>query len=139
MFNRLSKGQCLFDVSALKKNLLVDVVAVLLSVNFSDVYSFELHKRPQYDQGDLYHILKKSDYVFRNLTRSLPVTLSLNRIKKWSARSKAIILFTIILALIFIPISIFWQESNVMSVLNVAALIASIGSYLFLLVHDKKT
>lgn len=45
-----SKGQCLFDVSALKKNLLVDVVAVLLSVNFSDVYSFELHKKPQYDQ-----------------------------------------------------------------------------------------
>ncbi len=51
-------GQCIFDVSALKKNLLVDVVATLLSLQYSEVYSFELLQRQVYGPEDLYHGLR---------------------------------------------------------------------------------
>ncbi|MFO1429226.1 MAG: hypothetical protein U1F76_03670 [Candidatus Competibacteraceae bacterium] len=64
----VSKGNCIIDVSALKKNLLIDAVATLLSIEFSEVYSFELKKRPSYDETDLYHNLRvNDDYIFRNL------------------------------------------------------------------------
>jgi hypothetical protein len=134
----VAKGKCIFDVSALKKNLLVDVVATLLSIGYSDVYSFELVKKPTYSQLDLYHNLKHNeDFLFRNLATSAPVRLSLQRIKKWSARSQAIILFTLVLAGVFIPLSFWWKESQLLVALNIAAMAASIGSYLFLLVRDR--
>lgn len=138
----VAKGSCIFDVSALKKNLLVDVVAILLSIGFSEVYSFELNplkKKQTYDQRDLYHNLQHNrDFIFRNLTTSTPVKLSLRRIRRWSARSRAIMFFTAVMAALFIPLSIFWKESPLLTSLNIAAMIASIGSYLFLLVYERK-
>lgn len=137
--NYIKSGNCLFDVSALKKNLLVDVVSILLSYGFSGVYSFELKRKPYHNQQDLYHNLKTNEYVFRNLAVSTPVKNSLRRISRWNLRAKAIILFTILIALIFIPISIFWQDSPIITIFNAAAVIAGISSYLFLFVQEKVT
>lgn len=135
----VSKGDCIIDVSALKKNLLVDVVATLLSIGFSEAYSFELIKKQTFNQADLYHNLRiNDDYIFRNLAKSESVARSLRRISKWSARAKAIMLFTALLAGIFIPLSVFWKDSHLLTVLNIAAMIASIGSYLFLFVRERK-
>lgn len=135
----VSKSSCVIDVSALKKNLLVDVVATLLSIGFSEVYSFELKKRQAYDQTDLYHNLRvNEDFIFRNLARSESVTKSLHRISRWSARSQALMLFTALLAAIFIPLSFIWKDSSLLSALNIAAMAASIGSYLFLFVNERK-
>lgn len=134
----ISKGSCIIDVSALKKNLLVDVVATLLSIGFSGVYSFELKKKQTYDQADLYHNLRVSDdFVFRNLARSDSVTRSLHRISRWTARSQAIMIFTAVLAMVFIPLGLVWKESNLLSAFNIAAMAASIGSYLFLFVRER--
>lgn len=135
----VSRGDCIIDVSALKKNLLVDVVATLLSIGFSEVYSFELKKKQSFNEADLYHNLRiNDDYVFRNLAKSESVAKGLRRISKWSARAKAIMLFTALLAGIFIPLSVFWRDSNLLTVLNIAAMIASIGSYLFLFVRERE-
>lgn len=135
----VSKRSCIIDVSALKKNLLVDVVATLLSIGFSEVYSFELKKKQSYDQADLYHNLSvNDDFVFRNLARSESVTRSLRRISKWAARSQAIMIFTAILAVIFIPLGLLWKDSTLLSAFNIAAMAASIGSYLFLFVRERR-
>lgn len=135
----VSGGSCIIDVSALKKNLLVDVVATLLSIGFSEVYSFELKKKQTYDQTDLYHNLRANeDFIFRNLAKSDSVTRSLQRISRWSARAQAIMLFTVILAAVFIPLSFLWRDSYLLSALNIAAMAASIGSYLFLFVRERR-
>jgi hypothetical protein len=134
----VSKGGCIIDVSALKKNLLVDVVATLLSIGSSDVFSFELKKRQSYGQEDLYHSLRvNEDYIFRNLANSESVRKSLRRISKWSARAKAILLFTLLLTAIFTPLAFFWKGSSLLAFLNIAAMAASIGSYLFLFVRER--
>lgn len=134
----VSKNGCIIDVSALKKNLLVDVVATLLSIGFSEVYSFELKKKQTYDQADLYHNLRvNDDFVFRNLARSDSVARSLNRISRWTARSRAIMIFTAILAAIFIPLDLLWKDSTLLSAFNIAAMAASIGSYLYLFVRER--
>lgn len=138
--NYIKKGNCIFDVTALKKNLLVDVVTTLISYSFSDVYSFELKKRQTYDQKDLYHNLRHGEsYIYRNLTVSEPVKSSMRRISKWALRSKAIMIFTAVVALLFIPVSLFWKNSPILTIFNTAAVIASISSYLFLLVKDRAT
>lgn len=135
----VAKSDCIMDVSALKKNLLVDVVATLLSIGFSGVYSFELKKRQTYGQADLYHSLRvNEDFIFRNLARSESVKKSLHRISRWSARSRALMLFTALLAAVFIPLSFIWKDSSLLSALNVAAMAASIGSYLFLFVTERR-
>ncbi len=134
----VAKGSCLFDVSALKKNLLVDVVATLLSIGFSEVYSFELRVKQTYGQADLYHNLAHGDdFVYRNLARSASVRESLNRIGRWSTRAQAVLLFTLVLALVFIPLSVWLKGSWLLTCLNVGSMIASVGSYLFLLVRDR--
>jgi len=134
--NYIDNGNCLFDVSALKKNLLVDVVTILLSYNFSEVYSFELQKKPSFGQKDLYHNLKRDNsFAFRNLANSEPVQNSLRRISRWTLRARAIFMYTAIVALIFIPISIFWKDSSAVIVFNSAAIIAGIGSYLYMFVR----
>jgi hypothetical protein len=122
----------------LKKNLLVDVVATVLSLTFAEIYSFELRKPPKHDQSDLYHALYGSnDYVYGNLTTSMSVRKSLRRISRWSARAKVVMVFTAVLAAIFIPISLLWSDSKVLVIFNIAAMAASIGSYLFLLVRER--
>jgi len=136
--NYISKGNCIFDVTALKKNLLVDVVTTLISYSFSEVYSFELKKRPSFDQNDLYHNLRYGEFfIYRNLAISEPVKSSMRRMSKWALRSKAIMIFTAIIAIIFIPVSLFWKQSPILTIFNASAIIASITSYLFLLVKDK--
>lgn len=135
----LSKSTCIIDVSALKKNLLIDVVATLLSIEFIEVYSFELKKKPTFNQSDLYHNLRHhDDYIFRNLAVSDSVKKSLGRIGKWSATAKTIMIFTAILAVISITLGFIWKDSTFLSTLNIISMMASISSYLFLFVRDKK-
>lgn len=67
-------GAGLFDVTALKKNLLVDVVTLLVADGQKSVFSFELTRKPTYDERDLIHALSDRDYAYRCLTDSRHVT-----------------------------------------------------------------
>lgn len=125
----IRKDNCLFDVSALKKNLLVDVISILISINFNEVYSFELVKEPTYSQNDLYHNLSSNEFLFRKLTDSKPVKRSLARINKWTLRASLLLIFTIVVAIIFIPLFIYFPDSLMLKVLNGVALIAGVSSF----------
>ena len=68
-------GHGIFDVTALKKNLLLELVVLLLSHNCADIYEFEiLRKKRFFNENDLIHSLmtsdevERGDYVYRKLT-----------------------------------------------------------------------
>jgi hypothetical protein len=128
----LSKEDCLFDLSALKKHLLVDVVATLIAHNFSRVRAFELHKAPTFDERDLYHNLRKEDFIYRNLAKSPLINSSLKHIRRWSTRSQLFLILTVVLTGILILIrTIAGVASPLMDYMNGAAVVASIASFLF--------
>lgn len=133
-----ASGKRLIDVSALKKNLLVDVVATLLSIGFQDVYSFELRKAPTFDEDDLYHNLKHGDdFLFRNLATSESVKRSLKRIGRWNSRVNVIVLVTVLLALVASPVSYFLKDSPSLMVLNTIASILGISSFLLFFIRNR--
>lgn len=86
---RLSQnGQCIFDATALKKSLLVDVAATLLALDRDTVYSFELKRAPHFDQRDLFHRLRhQEDYEYRNLLASDTVRKAASRLRRWTIQS----------------------------------------------------
>ena len=87
---------------------------------------------------DLYHNLRYGEsFMFRNLADSSLVKNSLRRISRWTLRTRTIFILTGIIALIFIPLSIFCKNSPLLTVLNNFAIIASLGSYLYLFVKEK--
>jgi len=133
----VASGSCVFDVSALKKNLLVDVLATLLSLSFSEVYSFEL-KRQTFGPSDLYHALTPNeDFTWRNLTTSSSVRRALKRISRWNLRSRLALIFVAAIAGIFALLRVFYPEGESLSIFNAAAMVASIGSFFFILVMDR--
>lgn len=127
-----NKKASIFDVSALKKNLLTDVVSCLISIRHKYVYSFELIKEPDFNERDLYHNLNRDDFVYRNLLDSKIVQNSMNRIARWHARTKLISILVFILFLIITPISFYLGETKYFYSLNIIALVCSIASFLFL-------
>jgi len=129
-----SSGPCIFDVSALKKKLLVDVVALLLSRGFSEVYSFELLKSPTYDQRDLIHALRRDEYLYRNLTDSTPVRKALERVTSRYVRFRTMVRVTLILLFLVGVPQILFADSWLTRVFGSLSAVASIASFLFLFV-----
>jgi hypothetical protein len=132
------KGDCLVDVTALKNNLVVDVVATLLSIGFRDVYSFEILTPQTHDQPDLYHNLKlNEDFRFNRLTDSHSVRKSLKRIGQWSATKQRIMFGTLAAALAGFALSYFLPRSVLLTSVYLASAAASIGSFLALFIRFK--
>jgi len=72
-FLRVNNSQCIFDVSAISKNYLVDVYNLLLSKDITEIYSFELKlKNRSYDEKELIHNLSQDtgDYEYHCLAKS---------------------------------------------------------------------
>jgi hypothetical protein len=136
--NLVQEGNCIFDVTALKKNLLVDVVATLISLQFSEVYSFEILKKPTFGPSDLYHMLQPGDgYLFRNLASSNSVKVSLARIGRWSLNvRRALFMVAMLTAAIFIAMSLY-PESKVSFALTVAGTVASIAQALLAILPSR--
>lgn len=86
----IASGVAIFDVTALQKNLLVDVVSSSLLLDFYDVYSFELLKEHvTHGQDDLFHSLKiQQDFIYKNLLKSDPVQKAQKRLNRWRIQAK---------------------------------------------------
>jgi hypothetical protein len=130
----ISSGPCIFDVSALKKKLLVDVVALLLSNGFSEVYSFELLKSPTYDERDLIHALRHEEYVYRNLTDSAPVRKALERVTSRYIRFRTMVRIALILFFLIGVPQILFADSWLTRIFGSLSAVASIASFLFFFV-----
>lgn len=134
LVNCTKDRRCLIDASTLKKRYLVDVVSILLSLGFTEVYSFELLKRQSYDQSDLYHSLRHEDFRFRSLLKSDFVNKSLDRMGLWTTRRRRLLGVFILMTIVCLFLSLFFKGSVGLVFFEGAAIAASITSFLSLFV-----
>lgn len=121
---------CIIDVTSLKNNLLIDVVVLLISYHFENVYNFELASKPTFNGNSLYHNLEnKKTYRYRKLTKSIPITKSLRRLDKLYTRKKSVIFVAALLLALLIPLSFHSPNSIILTTINVIALVATISSW----------
>jgi len=131
-------GHGIFDVTALKNNLLVDVVIGLLSRGSTRIFAFEILKtgKPSYDERDLIHNMKEKgkrtpgEYVYRNLLENQNVKSAIARIVSRSLQVRSLIILTSVVATIIVLIQIFYARSWPETVVAVVAAVAAIGAWL---------
>lgn len=136
--NYIKKGNCIFDVSALKNNLLIDITFMLLANNFLEFYCFELTKKRNFGSEDLYHNLNiEEDFIYRKLSDSKFVANSVNRISKFTVRFRWITIFAVFILSIFFAISFFYEESDILHILKYIAVLVSFVSFLAIFIPEK--
>lgn len=97
-----------FDVTALRKSLLVDVTALLISRGVRGVHTFELLRAQRYDITDLYHDLRfEQDYVYRELTDSAPVSQAIARMERPTIRLRWML--TLLSAVSLLSLVVGWR------------------------------
>jgi hypothetical protein len=131
-------GHGIFDVTALKKNLLVDVVALLLSRGCTRIFEFEIvNKERSYDERDLIHSLTEVDkategtFIYRNLTESPHLASAERRMLARSVTFRMLILVTAIVAAIVLIVQIFLPSSWFATAILAAATTAAIAGWLY--------
>jgi hypothetical protein len=132
-------GRGVFDVTALKNNLLVDIVIGLLSRGSNRIYAFEILKQGKrsYDERELVHNLQKGgnlargDYVYRNLLQNPNVKTALGRIISHSVRFRSLVIITGIVGIVVVLIQIFYPNSWPETVVAVLAAVAAIAAWLY--------
>lgn len=129
-FTRPRNG--IFDVTALKKNLLVDVVALLLSLGEWNVRTFEISKKPTFGAEDLIHSLKEGkDYKYRCLADSKHVESARRHMASRSLTLYSLLSVTIIVLGLVIVVQVTTPTSWAQTSLVIAGTTASIASWAF--------
>lgn len=134
---------CLFDVTALRKDLLTDVFSVLLAQEFRDIYYFELIK-PALPQDstkgrlDLIHDMRpREDYEFKNLMASDPVQRSLAHIRANLMQFRTAIAVLLAAAFVVFAVQAFFKETWITNTLVSVSIVGAIASMLFLFVNPR--
>jgi hypothetical protein len=133
-----ASGTSIFDVTSLKKNLLVDVVSLLLSRGCTRVYNFELIKTPTFDDADLIHALKASDYTYRNLGESRHVEAAQKRMLANFLTFRTLAIVTGAVTLFILLVQIFFGSTWLQTTVTVAGTATSIAGFLFLVLRNAK-
>ena len=133
----LANSPVMFDVTTLKKNLLVDVVALLLSRGWTNIYSFELitSGQPRYDDKGLIHALGPIGFRYRSLAESKHIQKARSRIVARSVTFRTLFIVTGIVAFTVFMIELFFANTILASSILALATIASIVGALFPLVR----
>jgi hypothetical protein len=136
-------GHAAFDVTALKKNLLVDVVVLLLSRGCNRVFDLEILRRGRYfNEQDLIHNLKEGDnvdsgdYIYRNLIETGQLRLARRRMVARSMTFRKLILTTVMVAVIVLITQFFFPSSWAETTVLAASAIAAIATLLLGLLRD---
>jgi hypothetical protein len=128
----------IFDVTALKKNLLVEVVALLLSWGCTRVYIFELLKVPTHNEADLIHALKPSEFSYRSIAESKNIEVAQKRILANSATLRTLLVTTGIVALFVLVVQLFFGSTWLQTVILAVGTITSIAGFVFLLLRNAR-
>jgi hypothetical protein len=134
----LSDGPVMFDVTTLKKNLLVDVVALLLSRGWTDIRTFELvtSHQPKFDEQGLIHALGNR-FSYRNLADSKHVEKARSRIVSNSLTFRTVLIITAGVALVVFIIQLFFANTALESGILALATVAAIAAWLFTLIRKE--
>jgi hypothetical protein len=95
----LASGRTVFDVTALRKDYLVDLVALLISRGVKDIGYFHLKKTETRDENDMFHSLNPNTFEYLDVSRSRNVRLASDRISRQSVAVRILFATFTILAL----------------------------------------
>ena len=126
-------GRAAFDVTALKKNLLVDVTSLLLSEGESEIFSFELRRDPTFDSRDLFAALGPDDYRYRCLAESMHVDAAMRRMVARSVTFRTVVWVTVALIIPVVLIQLYLPNSWAASVFVGLGSAVSLASWFFTL------
>ena len=134
----ISGSRVMFDVTTLKKNLLVDVTALLLSRGFTELFSFEVITSgpPKFDEFGLIHALSPNGYRYRSLAESKHVERARNRLVAHSVTFRTLLLVTCAVGLAVLTIQVFFSNTILESIIVALATIAAIAGLLSTLLRD---
>lgn len=120
-----------FDVTALKKNLLVDIFALLLSEGEEGIFSFELVRPQTYGPDDLMGALSIADFNYRCLTASNHVATAMRRMVARSVTFRVVALTTISIIIPVVLIQLYWPNSWLQSAIVAIGAAVSLASWVF--------
>jgi hypothetical protein len=136
--DEFSATAAVFDVTTLKKNLLVDVVALLLSRGRAGVYSFELMKVPTYGEADLIHALSSAEFTYRSLGDSRHMQLAQKRMLANLLTIRTVLTISAAIGAFVLVVQIFFASTWLQTIVTVAGTATSIAGFLFLLLRTVK-
>ncbi|GAA1017467.1 hypothetical protein [Streptomyces thermogriseus] len=135
----IADGRAIFDVTTLKKNLLVDVVSLLVSRGCMEFYSFDLGRAPRYfDDRDLIHSLDPDGYSYRRISDSPHIEAARKRMVARSATLRFLLLSASVVGALVILVQFFFPDSWADKLVVAAATAASIVSLLFVLQREDR-
>lgn len=107
-----------FDVTALRNSLLVDVVALLLSQGSSQLWTFDAIRRFTFDSRDLIHAMNENvDYMYRCLSDSKHVETAIKRMLARSLTFRSLLVITIVLLVPIGTVHLLFPQSWVQSII----------------------
>jgi hypothetical protein len=136
----LEAGAVIFDVTTLKKNLLVDVVALLLSRGRTEIFSFEqvTSGQPRYDERGLIHALSPNGFVYRSVAESKHVEKARARFVAKAITFRTALVVTALVSLVVILVQVFFDNTALESIILGIASVAAIASWLYTFVRDDR-
>jgi hypothetical protein len=134
----LEADAVIFDITTLKKNLLVDVVALLLSRGRTEIFSFEqvTAGQPRYDDKGLIHALSPNGYYYRSVAQSKLVEKARARFVAKAITFRTALVVTAVVGLVVIIIQVFFANKALESIILAIATVAAIASWLYTFVRD---
>lgn len=134
----IKAASVIFDVTTLKKNLLVDVVALLLSRGRTEIFSFEQTAvgQPRYDERGLIHALSPNGFVYRSVAESKHVAKARARFVAKSITFRTALVVTAVVGLVVIIVQVFFANTALESIILAIATVAAIASWLYTFVRD---
>jgi hypothetical protein len=132
-----SDGRGIFDVTTLKKNLLVDTVVILISHGCTDVFDFEIVKNGprSYDERELIHNMTEAtevqpgDYMYRNLIENDHLARAERRLITRSLTVRSLIAVTAAVGIAVLLVEIFFSHSWPGVAIGVVATTAAISAW----------
>ncbi|MER6825662.1 hypothetical protein ABT352_06715 [Streptosporangium sp. NPDC000563] len=133
-----SSGLSIFDVTSLKKNLLVDVVALLLSRGCTRVYNFELLRPPNHDESDLFHSLDEAEFTYRSLSESRHVGVAQKRMLANFLTLRQLAVVTSGVTAFVLLVQVFFGSTWLQTSVVVLGTATSISGFFFFVIRNAK-
>lgn len=125
-----------FDVTSCKNSVVAAAAAWLVSRGGSPIYSFDLKKTPTYGFDDLLPAMESTDYVYRDLSRSVVLADATRKVNSFTLRRRQFLTIALVVAVIIGLVSLQFSETVAFSVLTGFASFAGITSAMALFVRE---
>lgn len=120
----------LFDVTALRKDLLADVITLLISLGHPAAFTFELKSQLPFDERSLYYVIATSDFSYSNLLAGENVARAVKRVAIGRRSRRNLLITSAAILPVVVTVNLLWSESLLAGSLNWIAGAASIVSWL---------